>query len=142
MNPSRHRNTSCKVQCMAQEETRRLHGSRKGEHNCVSKSGRASAFPAQHVMEKRSGQRAWVDGSSPWNFNQRQLLAGVARSSYVCTFLETQRQNSILPSFSPLSCSFLPRTNLGTRISSSSSSQSLLRKKEIIGRYYLEMREG
>ncbi|KAG7189741.1 hypothetical protein KM043_017406 [Ampulex compressa] len=42
----------------------------------------AAAFPAQHV---RYGERP--GGSSPWNFNQRQLLAGVARPPYVRTFL-------------------------------------------------------
>lgn len=77
----------------------------EGERNCVSKSGRASAFPAQHVRYGEKGGGA--SGSSPWNFNQRQLLAEVARSPYVRTFLETQ--NSIFPPFSPLSRSFLLR---------------------------------
>lgn len=72
------------------------------------------------LWRKGVGEREWADGFSPWNFNQRQLLAGVARSPYVRTFLETQRQNSILPSFSPLSLSFLPRVDLAARIPSSS----------------------
>lgn len=73
-----------------------------------------TAFPAQHVRygergkaAKRARARALEGGgSSPWNFNQRQLLAGVARSPYVRIFLlETQRQNSIFPPFSPLNLS-------------------------------------
>lgn len=40
-------------------------------------------------------KRAWAGGSSPWNFNQRQLLAGVARSPYVRTFLEMPRRGRI-----------------------------------------------
>lgn len=65
------------------------------------------------LWRKGAGKRAWTGGSSPWNFNQRQLLARVTRSPYIRTFLETQRQNSILPSFSPLSRSFLPRARPG-----------------------------
>lgn len=61
------------------------------------------------LWRKGAGKRAWEGGSSPWNFNQRQLLAGVARSPYVRTFLETRRQNSILPSFSPFSLSLASR---------------------------------
>lgn len=68
-----------------------------------------TAFPAQHVRygeRGKAGERARMmegGGSSPWNFNQRQLLAGVARSPYIRTFLlETQQQNSIFLPFSPL----------------------------------------
>lgn len=81
-------------------------------------------------------------GSSPWNFNQRQLLAGVARSPYVRTFLETQRQNSIFPPFSPLGGSLsLHRVDLAARASSRRCRprlSSLLQEGRIIGEYCLE----
>jgi len=119
---------------MARQETReRLFGARgkEGSRNCVSKSGRGVGFSGStralytYEREREGGRkrvislsraraRARLRGSSPWNFNQRQLLAGVARSPYVRTFLETQRQNSIFPPFSsPSTAAFLqPRCNL------------------------------
>lgn len=120
MNPPRHRNTSW--QSTMYDTGRNANGDlvevERGSLIVFRRvDGRRLFWLNTYVMEKGGG-REWAGGSSPWNFNQRQLLAGVARSPYVRTFLETQRQNSILPSFSPLSLSFLPRVDLAARIPS------------------------
>jgi len=115
-------------------------GGRKGKRNCVSKSGRASAFPAQHV---RYGERERVSAGE-----RRALLYGIlisvnySREWHVLLTSALSSRSSgriqFSPSFSPLSRSFLPRADLTSRISLS----LLLREEEVIGRYYLEMREG
>lgn len=159
MNPPRHPHRSVtrhgKVRCTARQEMRTNISWRKRSRNCVSKSGRGVGFSGstrtlygegrgwrsyKEARGERRERTVVVRGSSPWNFNQRQLLAGVACSPYVRTFLETQ--NSIFPPFSPLGGSLsLHRVDLAARASSRHCRPrlpSLLQEEGIIGGYCLE----